>query len=418
MKKMLTIMRREYLERVRSKGFVVSTILIPLMMSLMILLPAILEDKVDERRQVALLDPDGRWLTQIQAEVARRSGGGVEILPMALDGAPLEERVSEIRAMVKDGDVDAGVVLDADFMSTAKLQYFVKSVAAGLSTDALRPAINQVLRKARFEEAGIPESQTGYLLAYTDWERLTVTEEGEATARDERALFGMAMTLIMILYMMVLLYGQQTLTGVIEEKTSRVVEVLLSSVPSRHLMLGKIMGIGAAGLTQVAIWTASIYFASTRGLSVAGMTFDASVLTPFILISFLLFFVLGFLMFSALYAGVGALCNTIQEAQPFATPIMMFIIIPMMMLVLVIKDPSGPVATTMSLIPLFTPVLMFIRVILETPPLWQVVLSWVLLVGAIALFSRMAGKLFRVGILMHGAAPTWATLVKVLKQPD
>ncbi len=418
MSKLIAIIRREYLERVRSKGFVISTVLIPMLMSLTIVVPMLVGEKVDERSTVAVLDPNGRWLADIERVVAERSGGNVEIMPLRLDGQSLEVREQAVQDLVREGVVKGGIVLDEDFMGTEKLRFYVKSVAAGLASDTLRPAIIQVLRSARFAEAGIPESQTAYLLSYTRWERLTVQEEGGATQRDERAVFGMAMTLIMMLYMMVLLYGQQTLTGVIEEKTTRVVEVLLSSVPSRTLMLGKILGIGSAGLTQVLIWTLSIWAASTRGLNVAGMTFDASVLSPFILVSFLMFFVLGFLMFSALYAGVGAVCNTLQEAQPFSTPIMMFIIIPMVMMMVVMKDPGGTVATVMSLIPMFTPIMMFMRVILETPPMWQIVLSWVLVGGSIIVFARAAGKLFRVGILMHGAAPTWGTLVKVLRQPD
>ena len=416
--KLWAIIRREYKERVKSKGFVISTVLIPLLMSMTIIIPMLMGDRVEERRTVAVLDSEGRWFKDLKDIVAEQSGDGLELMAVELNGRSLEQGIQEVQDLVTQGTVNGGIVFDPDFMENGKLRFYVKSVAAGLASDSLRPAVNAVLRKARYAEAGISEDLTEYLLSYTDWERLTVSEEGDATARDERGVFGMAMTLIMMLYMMVILYGQQTLVGVIEEKTSRVVEVLLSSVPSSQMMLGKILGIGAAGLTQVAIWVLSLYLASTRGISIAGMTFDASVLSPFILVSFLLFFILGFMMDSALFAGVGALCNTIQEAQPFSTPIMMFIIIPMLMLTVVMQDPGGTLATVMSLIPMFTPVLMFIRVILETPPMWQVVLSWVLLLVAIVVFSRTAGKLFRVGILMHGAAPSWGTLLKVMRQSD
>jgi len=168
----------------------------------------------------------------------------------------------------------------------------------------------------------------------------------------------------------------------------------------------------------VAIWTAAIFVMAGQGLSVGGISFDASYLTPMILGSFVVFFVLGFLLFSMMYAGVGALCNTIQEAQPFATPIMMFVIIPMMLMTLVLKAPGSPLATVLSLIPMFSPILMFMRVCLASPPLWQVVLSWVLMSATIWMMSRAAGKLFRVGILMSGSAPNWATLIRTLRQPD
>ena len=178
------------------------------------------------------------------------------------------------------------------------------------------------------------------------------------------------------------------------------------------------VGIGGAGLTQVAIWVAVLVYMAGQGISVAGLSFDASFLTPMILGSFVVFFVLGFLLFSMMYAGVGALCNTIQEAQPFATPIMMFVVIPMLLLSMVLRAPSSTLATVLSLIPMFSPVLMFIRVCLSSPPLWQVLLSWVLMSATIWLMSRAAGKLFRVGILMNGSAPSWATLIRTLRQPD
>jgi len=416
--KMMAIIRREYLERVKSKGFVISTVLIPFLMSLTIVIPMLSADKVDEHHDVAVVDPDGLWTPALELILDERYGGTVDLMPILLSGRPLAEGVEDLRDMVSKEIVDGGIVFDADFIETRRLRFYVKSVAAGLASETLRPAIDSMLRSARFSEAGIPDSLGTYLMTSSRWERLTVSEDGAATARDERAIMGMAFTLIMMLYMMVLMYGQQTLVGVIDEKTSRVVEVMLSSVPSWQLMMGKILGIGGAGLTQILIWTISLSIASTRGIDIAGISIDASVLSPLILVSFLMFFVLGFLLFSALYAGVGALCNSIQEAQPFATPLMMFIIIPMLMLTVVMKQPDAPFAVIMSLIPMFTPILMFMRVIMDTPPLWQIVLSWVLMALTIVVFARGAGKLFRVGILMHGAAPSWKTLIKVLKQPD
>ncbi|MBT7310789.1 ABC transporter permease [bacterium] len=131
-----------------------------------------------------------------------------------------------------------------------------------------------------------------------------------------------------------------------------------------------------------------------------------------------MFFLLGFLLFATLYAGVGAMCNTAQEAQQFAVPLMLCNVIPMMLLSLVIMEPNSSFAVIMSLIPLFSPVLMFIRICMETPPLWQIGLSWFFMSISIWIALKTAGKLFRIGILMHGAAPSWKTLFKVLRQSD
>jgi len=416
--KTLAIIRREYLERVRSKGFIISTVLIPVMMSLVLLIPMLTVDKVDAERTVGVVDPSGVHFETLRTILDERERPRIVLIPLESAPGAREDAIAEMTDRIRDEDLDAGLAIAPDFIESRQATFYSKSVSAGIVREMIAPALNRVLRENRFAEAGVPDSLHAYLSAWTDWTTLSVSEEGETTSRDNDAVFAVAFTLIMILYMMVLVYGQQTLTGVIEEKSSRVVEVILSSVPASRLMSGKILGIGAAGLTQVAIWTAAIVALSTRGINVGGMSIDASFLTPLMLASFVIFFVLGFMLFSTLYAGVGALCNTVQESQQFATPIAMFVIIPMMLLTLVMMDPGGTVATILSLVPFFTPILMFMRVCLETPPVWQILLSWALMVATIYLLMRAAGKLFRVGILMHGAAPSWGTLVKVLRQGD
>jgi len=416
--KTLAIIRREYLERVRSKGFIISTVLIPLMMSLVMLIPMLTMDKVDAERTVGIVDPSGDHYPALRDIVEAREKPRVVLIPLEAPPGGTEDAIAEMTARIRDEDLDAGLFIAPDFVESREAIFYSKSVSASIVRELIAPALNRVLRENRFAAAGVPDSLHAYLSAWTDWTTLSVSEEGETTSRDNDGVFAVAFTLIMILYMMVLVYGQQTLTGVIEEKSSRVVEVILSSVPASRLMQGKIMGIGSAGLTQVGIWTVVIVGLSARGINIGGMNIDASFLTPMMLASFVIFFILGFLLFSTLYAGVGSLCNTVQESQQFATPIAMFVIIPMLLLTLVMMDPGGTVATILSLVPFFTPILMFMRVCLETPPIWQIVLSWVLMVVTIYGLTRLSGKLFRVGILMHGAAPSWGTLVKVLRQAD
>ena len=418
MSKTFVVIRREYLERVRSKGFIIGTLLIPLMMSLVMIIPMLTVDKVDAERTVGVIDPSGETYSTLRDQLGERRRTKLNLVPLSVPSEGLASAVEEMTGLIQREELDAGLLISDDFMDSRNATFYSKSVSAGIIQDMLAPAMNRVLRQQRFEHAGVPDSLHLYLTERTQWTTLSVSEEGETTSRDSEGVFAVAFTLIMILYMMVLVYGQQTLTGVIEEKSTRVVEVILSSVPASHMMQGKILGIGAAGLTQIGIWTLAILGLSAQGVSVAGMSLDATFLTPLMLVSFVIFFLLGFLLFSTLYAGVGSLCNTVQESQQFATPIAMFVVIPMMLLTLVMMDPGGTLATVLSLVPFFTPILMFMRVCLETPPLWQILLSWALMIATIYGLMCMAGKLFRVGILMHGAAPSWATLVKVLRQSD
>lgn len=417
--KTLAIIRREYVERVRSKSFLIATILLPVLMGLSIGLPILLSDQgAEEQRNVGLIDPSAEILEPLRRSLAGQGLDNFALVTINIEGRSLEDGLAEMRSMILDEVIDSGVVVGPDYIEHPRATFYGKSVSSMLLLDEIRPALDRVLRETRFDNAGVPDSLHVYLDASTVWNRMTVTAEGEEARQDEGSAFMMALTLIMILYMMVVVYGQHTLTGVIEEKSSRVVEVILSSVPSRSLMLGKVVGIGLAGLTQMAIWAASILYLSGRGVSVAGLTIDASVLSPIMLVSFLVFFVLGFFMFAMLYAGVGALCNTVQESQQFATPIVMFAVIPMLLLAMVLRAPDSTLAVVLSLIPLFSPILMFMRVCLQTPPIWQIVLSWALMGATIWLLTRLAGKLFRVGILAHGSAPSWASVMRILKQPD
>ncbi len=413
-----TVVRKEYLERVRSKSFLIGTILGPVLMAMIIVVPMLLaESGGDEERTVGVIDPSGRYLEPLAGALREEGNSQVSLLPVSVEGRSQEEAVEGLKDMILDETVYAGVVIDSDFVDTRRATYYNRSVSALVMRDeVLRPALNEVLRSQRFQSAGVADSLHTYLSEGTDWSSRAVGAAGEESVQDDEAAFAVAVVLILILYMMVLMYGSHTLTAVIEEKGSRIVEVLLVSLPPQRLMAGKVMGIGLAGLTQFGVWTLALLALMAQGVSFGDFSLDTSLLTPLILISFVVFFVLGFLLYSTLYAGVGAMCNTIQDSQQFHTPLMMGLILPMLMLSFVLRSPDAPLSVILSLIPVFAPVLMFMRICIQTPPLWQIALSWLLLAAAIWGSFRVAGKLFRMGILMYGSSPTWATLVKALRQ--
>ncbi|MGD9548949.1 MAG: ABC transporter permease [Candidatus Krumholzibacteriia bacterium] len=417
MSKVLTIIRKEYLERVRSKSFVIGTLLGPAFMSMFVVLPVLLATSGgDDARTIGVVDGGGGVLDRIEEVFAEEGRTSVTLVPFGRPGASTEASVEDLRAAVQAEEIDAGVVLDSDFIGTGKVAFYGKSVSAMvMRDDVLRPALNRILREIRFAEAAVPDSLFTYLSARTDWATFTVTAAGSEEQQNEEAAFIAAFALIMIIYIMVLMYGNHTLTAVIEEKSSRMVEVLLASVSPGNLMLGKVMGIGLAGLTQFGVWTLAFFLMSQQGVSVGSFSLDVHFLTPTILVSFVMFFLLGFFLYATLYAGIGAMCNSVQDSQQFQGPLTMGLVLPMLLLSLVLRAPDSTLSVVLSMIPLFAPVLMFMRVCIETPPLWQILLSWALLAVSIWLSARVAGKLFRMGILMYGASPTWAGLRKVLR---
>ena len=415
MRKILTVIRKEYLERVRSKSFVIGTLLGPALMSMFILVPVLLVDKGgDDARTVGVIDPTGLYFDSLAEVLVDQGRGQVEL--ELIEAGSVEESLTLMKESILDESVHSGILIAADFLDSGKATFYNKSVSAGIMRDdVLRPALNRVLREERFAAAQVPDTLFAYLAARTIWTNIGLTAEGGEEEQHEDVGFIMAFVLIMIIYIMVIMYGSHTLTAVIEEKSSRMVEVLLASISPGDLMLGKVMGIGMAGLTQFAIWTAAFFAISQRGISVGELNFDTAFMTPVILINFIAFFLLGFFLYATLYAGIGAMCNTVQDSQQFHTPLVMGLVLPMMMLSLVLKAPDSTLVVVLSLVPLFSPVIMFMRVCVETPPVWQIGLSWLLMAGSIWLAARMAGKLFRMGILMYGASPTWATLIRVLR---
>ena len=417
MSKTLTVVRKEYLERVRSKSFLIGTVLVPVLMSMVIVLPALLEKTGgQEARTIGVIDPSGRYLGPLHEALRDQEKEHITLLPISVEGRQLSEGINDLKGMILNEAVHSGLVIDADFTESRQVTFYNKSVSAlVMLDDVLRPALNRVLRQSRFQNAGVPDSLHAYLAAASSWTTIAVTAAGDEEEQNEAVSFAMAFGMILIIYIMVIMYGSHTLTAVIEEKSSRVVELLLSSISPGNLMLGKIIGIGLAGLTQFAIWTGSIMFLSLQGVSVGRFDLDFTFLNPLILVSFLVFFILGFFLYASIYAGVGAMCNSVQDSQQFHTPIVMGLVLPMLMLGFVLRAPDSTLSVVLSLIPIFAPVLMFMRVCVQTPPVWQVVLSWLLLILAIWGTARMSGKLFRLGILMYGASPTWLTLGRALR---
>jgi ABC-2 type transport system permease protein len=223
---------------------------------------------------------------------------------------------------------------------------------------------------------------------------------------------------MMIIYVTVLMYGIYVMRGVLEEKSSHVVEVIISTVKPFELMLGKILGIGAVGLTQFLIWATLMAAVSAPGMvSAMGMGDIGLPTIPIqLLVFFVVFFVLGFLLYGTLYAGIGAAFDTEQEAQNFQGLVTMLLIVPMMLMIQIINQPDGTLSVVLSMFPFFTPMLMFLRMTLVPVPAWQVAASVVLMLGAILASTWIVAKIYRVGILMHGSKPKLKDLMRWVRE--
>ena len=251
--------------------------------------------------------------------------------------------------------------------------------------------------------------------ATRDIEFETIKVKKEGTAKSSAGIeYMMSLFMLAILFSILMGYGQLIMRGVLEEKNSRIIEILISSTDTQHIFYGKIIGIGLAGLTQVAIWF-------LFGMALVGkfsMGLDSGILNFLTLeigLYFIIFFLLGFFMYAILFSIVGAAVNTDQEAQQFAAPISYLLIIPFVMGIMVTQSPNSPVAVISSFIPLFTPTLMFMRITVSPPPLLQILSSIFLSLGFIAFLAWLGAKIFRVGILMYGKKPSLGEILRWIR---
>ena len=271
-------------------------------------------------------------------------------------------------------------------------------------------AVTEVLVAARVSAAGLDAAKVKELTRELDLRTVRLSATGAREDRGTAMIF--AIILLMILYTSIIMWGQIVMTSIIEEKTSRVVEVIGSGIGPSTLLAGKLLGVGGAGLTQFLIWALSLFGVSLAMAGPAAGSLSMPEVTPLLLVSFVLFFLLGFLFYAALYAAIGSAVNTVQEAQSFVFPVLMPIIVAMVCFPTVLESPDGPLAVGMSMVPGISPLIMFLRIVVLTPPMWQIVLSIVLLVLGILAAIWLAARIYRVGILMYGKKPTFPELVK------
>jgi ABC-2 type transport system permease protein len=419
--RIFAVIRREYLAHIRTKAFWISTLIVPIVMGALMIIPAWLATRGAGEFTVAVLDLSGQFFDPVEAEVQRYLGGEDEKLSITLveedPGPDIAMTRERIKARVKDKAFDGMLVLPATLPDEGTPEYVAPNVAAFRLIEVLERSVNNVMVADRLTGAGLDPDAVSELTRRVGLKTLKLGKAGEET-RDQGQTFMLAYVFVMIIYMTVLMYGMYVMRGVLEEKSSHVVEVIISTVKPFELMLGKILGIGAVGLTQFLIWAALMAAISAPGMvSAMGMgDIELPAIPAQLLVFFVVYFVLGFLLYGTLYAAVGAAFDTEQEAQNFQFVIMAPLMIPLVLLFQIINQPDSTLSVVLSLIPFFTPMLMFLRMTLTEVPALQIGASLVLMIATILASAWVVGKIYRVGILMHGSKPKLKDLVRWVRE--
>ena len=430
MRKTLAVIRREFVERVRTRAFVISTILGPVFMGVLIFLPALLAGRSTTARSIVLVDASGgQFADRVTAALSESKIGSKDseaprfhVLRIAAAGRA-QEVADSLTGMIgrsrgPAGAPDGYLVLTDSALSTGEIHYYGTNVGSIADMEALKGAIRPVVQTERLMREHVDTAVVRRATAKIEFTTAKVTE-GKLTGESGTSSFILAYVMTFILYISLLLYGIQVMSSVLEEKTSRIMEILSSSLTPFQLMLGKVIGVGSVGLFQLSIWAAtSLYLTANLVpiLKIMGQSPDSvadisiPTISPALLVVFLGFFLLGFFLYAALYAAVGSMCSTQQDTQQAQQPVMIGIVSGFLCMFPVLNDPNGHLAHTLSLIPFVAPFVTPLRYSIAPLPPSELLLSIASTLTGVILIVWLASRIYRVGILAYGKRPTFKEL--------
>jgi ABC-2 type transport system permease protein len=422
MAKLWAIIKREYLERVRSKWFLIATFLGPIFFAAIIIIPAWIASKSTATSQVyntTILDVTGTGFGQRLALAIAGDTTDKDKIPnvRAIAPAALTQAEStatrEVMQKVKVGYL----VVDKQTVAGETARYAGRNASSIPDMTQLRTALRQTILASRLESIGIDNSRTKELTFIPlNFSTERITERGRGGSGMASVIFGFAIGFL--LYATIIIYGQTIMSSVIEEKTSRVAEVVMSSVPTDTLLAGKVLGVGAVGLTQQILWVATTYVLLKlraplmERLGAPPTSFSLPEISMGAAILLLLFFLLGFIFYSSLYAAVGSAVNSEQEARQAASPLMIMIVFAGVFIQPVLLSPTGTMAQVLSLLPITSPIIMPIRMaVTGVPPIELAASLAFLAIGCVAALW-LASRIYRVGLLMYGKRPTMREMAR------
>lgn len=416
--KIFSMARREYLARVRSKAFIVTTLLLPAMFAIYALVfPAMTRADVDEVR-LTIVDAG----TGIGATVASRLEAE-EAVPFVVEqllqvaAADLEEARAELSQSIRERQIDGYLVLQADPETLARSQYYARETGNIIIVETIEGVVEAGILESWFDGDALERLRR---VQRSRMQTITVSASGEE-AGGFLVAYASTFVLGMLLYMTVLMYGQQMAMAIVEEKSSRLVELVIGAVTSTEYMIGKVLGVLATGLTQLGIWllmVAVMILGVLPALAIGAAMADfdlAGALDFRTLAYFSIFFFLGYLMYATVFAAIGATCDSVQELQQAMLPAIMPVILAFMSMFYIMTNPSSLAAKALSFFPYFTPLTMFARVNVSQPPLWEIWLSIVVLLATAAATIWAAGKIFHATILFHGKRPGLGELFRMVR---
>jgi ABC-2 type transport system permease protein len=401
------------MEKVKSKAFIISLVLMPIIMVAFAILPGLLVSKQDDKQiTLGIVDQTGKFLQPLSAKLDEKyklsDGRPNYVLRNLTDvGSPEDQRAAAVK-LVMNKEIEGFFFIPSAVYDSGKVEYRAENVGNIRIVERFPRTIEEVIFEQRLTSKGIDTAQIRKLMAHVDLKSMKVSGKGEKESGFLETMAA-AYMMIMVLMFLVLTTGQILIRSVVEEKSNRVIEVLLSSCSARDLMAGKILGLSGLGILQLLIWGAiGLGLALKSGANIFALE---SVLLSGVYV------VLGYFLYAAIFVAAGSPVTTEQEAQQITSYLSLLLVFPMVLIMPAMQNPDSAVIRILSYIPLFTPSFMVLRVSIQTPPLGEILATMGLLFVSAVVMMWVAGKIFRTAILVYGKRPTIPELIHWIRTP-
>ena len=413
-RKVLAVIRREFVERVRQRWFWVMAVLGPLFFGALFILPTLLIGKTGVKH-IAVVD--GTTSTFGATLTTRLNADTASFVAVRVVAGP--ETIDSLRNAVDRKEIDGFLIISDVAVDSGKAMYRASNVSSPVTIGSLEHIISETVNATRLEREGVNPALVAKARIHVNLDSKKVSG-GKETGESAGQSFSLAYFMGIILYMAILLYGINVMSSVLEEKTTKIVEVLVSSLRPFQLLLGKVIGVGAVSIFQFLIWGVStrLIIAQRRHLPGGGSMGDAGEIfqiphvTASTAVVFILYFLGGFLLYSAMFSAVGAMSSNEQEARQAQQPVVMLLVASFISMFAMLNDPGSTLSVTLSMIPFSAPIAMPVRWAAGNLPMGEVALSLGILAVSILGVTWVASRIYRVGILMTGKRPNIKELVR------
>jgi ABC-2 type transport system permease protein len=425
------LVRREFSARVRARGYMLLTVIGLLAIVGLAFAPAIIDVfSLGDRLALAVVDETssgtvgGLFFKRLETELA-------DVLPNGESRYTLgasDVQAAELDAEVTNGDLDGYVLIRQELTATSQeateLRYAARLVSKEPLPDQdlarLSAALSAAATYVRLEQLGVGEDKAAGLFSPVEVQTQTLMAMGAESESEHVQSYALTYVLVLLLYMTVAVHGSYVALGVIEEKSSHVVEILLSTARPFQIMAGKLLGVGLTALSQYAVWMVAgalifVLRGASGGFELGGLEVEVSAVSPGVLASFLVFFVLGFFTYAAVLATAGSLVSRTEDAQQVSTPVIIPLLVVFILSIWAMGNPDAPLSVALSLVSFASPVIMFVRIGMSEPPMWQILAAVAVNLVTIAGLVWVAARIFRASILLYGRKPSIRRALRALR---